>query len=74
MKFQITSNDALSFAAYFKDKYDFVTTTSVIIKDITGREVSRTMRINSDYARTRGIELNYIKRIILTSNVSFDIK
>jgi outer membrane receptor protein involved in Fe transport len=63
LKFQITSNDALSFAAYFKDKYDFVTTTSVIIKDVTGREVSRTMRINSDYARTRGIELNYIKRI-----------
>ena len=63
LKFQITSNDALSFAAYFKDKYDFVTTTSVIIKDITGREVSRTMRINSDYARTRGVEINYIKRI-----------
>ncbi|MCF8253212.1 MAG: TonB-dependent receptor [Bacteroidia bacterium] len=63
MKFQITSNDALSFSAFFKDKYDFVTTTSIIIKDVTGREVSRTMRINSDYARTRGIELNYIKRI-----------
>jgi outer membrane receptor protein involved in Fe transport len=63
LKFQITSNDALNFSAFFKDKYDFVTTTSVIIKDITGREVTRTMRINSDYARTRGIELNYIKRI-----------
>lgn len=63
LKFQITGNDALSFAAFFKDKYDFVTTTSIIIKDVTGREVSRTMRINSDYARTRGIELNYIKRI-----------
>jgi len=63
LKFQITGNDALSFSAFFKDKYDFVTTTSIIIKDVTGREVSRTMRINSDYARTRGIELNYIKRI-----------
>lgn len=63
LKSQITSNDALTIAAFWKDKYDYVTTTSVIIKDITGREVSRTIRINSDYARSRGIELNYIKRI-----------
>ncbi|MFY8190317.1 MAG: TonB-dependent receptor domain-containing protein, partial [Bacteroidia bacterium] len=63
LKFQLTSNDALNFSAFFKDKYDFVTTTSIIIKDVTGREVSRTMRINSDYARTRGLEVNYIKRI-----------
>lgn len=62
MKFQITSNDALSFAAFFKDKYDYVTSASAIIRDVTGREVTRTIRINSDYARTRGIELNYIKR------------
>lgn len=63
LKSQLTSNDALTFSAFFKDKYDFVTTTSVIIKDITGREVTRTMRINSDYARSRGIEVNYIKRM-----------
>jgi outer membrane receptor protein involved in Fe transport len=63
LKFQLTGNDALNFSAFFKDKYDFVTTTSIIIKDVTGREVSRTMRINSDYARTRGLEVNYIKRI-----------
>ncbi|MBC7383989.1 MAG: TonB-dependent receptor [Bacteroidia bacterium] len=63
LKSQLTSNDALSIAAFFKDKYDYVTTASVIIKDITGREVTRTMRINSDYARSRGVEINYIKRI-----------
>ncbi len=62
LKSALGSNDALTISAFFKDKYDFVTTTSVIIKDITGREVSRTIRINSDYARTRGIEVNYIKR------------
>lgn len=62
LKSALGSNDALTISAFFKDKYDFVTTTSVIIKDITGREVSRTIRINSDYARTRGIEINYIKR------------
>ncbi len=62
LKSALGSNDALTISAFFKDKYDFVTTTSVIIKDITGREVSRTIRINSDYARTRGLEVNYIKR------------
>jgi outer membrane receptor protein involved in Fe transport len=62
LKSALGSNDALIISAFFKDKYDFVTTTSVIIKDITGREVSRTIRINSDYARTRGLEVNYIKR------------
>lgn len=63
LKSNLGSNDALTIAAFFKDKYDFVTTTSVIIKDVTGREVTRTIRINSDYARTRGLEVNYIKRI-----------
>ncbi len=63
LKSQLTSNDALTIAAFWKDKYDFVTTTSVVIPDITGRDLTRTIRINSDYARARGIELNYIKRI-----------
>lgn len=63
LKTQITSNDALTVTAFWKDKYDFITTTSILIPDATGREVSRTIRINSDYARTRGLELGYIKRI-----------
>ncbi len=63
LRSQITNNDAITISAFWKDKYDYVTSASVIIEDITGREVTRTMRINSDYARTRGIELGYIKRI-----------
>lgn len=63
LKSQITSNDALNFTAFWKDKYDFVTSASVQIADITGRNVNRTIRINSDYARIRGIEASYIKRI-----------
>lgn len=63
LKSQITSNDALNFTAYWKDKYDFISSSSVLIEDITGREVQRTIRINSDYARVRGLELAYIKRI-----------
>lgn len=63
LKTQISSNDAFTVAAFWKDKYDFITTANVFIKDVTGREVARTIRINSDYARSRGIEIGYIKRI-----------
>ena len=63
LRSQITSNDALNFSAFWKDKYDFITSASIQVEDVTGREVSRTIRINSDYARIRGIELSYIKRI-----------
>jgi outer membrane receptor protein involved in Fe transport len=63
LKSQITSKDALSIAAFWKDKYDFITTVSIPVKDVTGREVNRTIRVNSDYARIRGIESAYIKRI-----------
>ncbi len=63
LKSQITSNDALNVSAYWRDKYDFITSSSILVNDVTGREVSRTIRINSDYARIRGIEVAYIKRI-----------
>ncbi|MCU0423678.1 MAG: TonB-dependent receptor [Bacteroidia bacterium] len=63
LKTQITSNDALTISAFWKDKYDFITTTTVFIQDVTGRDIARTIRINSDYARSRGIEIGYIKRI-----------
>lgn len=62
LRSQITSNDALNISAFWKDKYDFITSASVQIKDVNGRETSRTIRINSDYARIRGIEISYIKR------------
>ena len=63
LKSQITSNDALNVSAFWKDKYDFITSASVQVKDVTGRDVSRTIRINSDYARIRGLEATYIKRV-----------
>jgi len=63
LRTQITSNDAFNASAYWKDKYDFISSSSVLIQDATGRDVSRSIRINSDFARVRGIELAYIKRI-----------
>ena len=63
IKSQLTLNDALNVTAFWKDKYDFITSASVLVEDATGREVSRTIKINSDYARVRGLELTYIKRV-----------
>lgn len=63
LKSQITNNDAVNLSAFYRDNYEFVTTTTVLVKDATGREVSRSMRMNSDYARVRGIEASYFKRI-----------
>lgn len=73
LKSQITLNDALNVTAFWKDKYDFITSSTILIEDVTGREVSRTIRINSDYARVRGVEIAYLKRIQkwFSGNISF---
>ncbi len=63
LKSQLGPNDALTMSAYWKDKYQFITASRVQIKDVTGRDITRTIRINSDYARVRGVELTYHKRL-----------
>lgn len=60
---QLTSNDALNVTAFWRDKYDFITIQDVVIEDQTGRQTLRAFRVNGDFARVRGIEASYIKRI-----------
>ncbi|NNE35301.1 MAG: TonB-dependent receptor, partial [Rhodothermales bacterium] len=60
---QFSSNDVLNVAAFWRDKFDFITVESVIIKDPTGRETTRAFRVNGDFARVRGIEASYLKRV-----------
>ncbi len=60
---QITSDDALGVTAFWRDKFDFITVASVTIADATGRETTRALRVNGDFARVRGLEVSYIKRI-----------
>lgn len=62
LKSQLGRNDALTVAAFWKDQYDFITASSILLRDASGREVQRTLRINSDYARIRGVEAAYLKR------------
>lgn len=63
LRTQITSNDALTLTGFWRDKYDFISGTSVTVRDATGRETTRFLRINNDFARVRGIEVSYLKRM-----------
>ena len=60
---QITANDVLSITAFWRDKFDFITVEDVRVPDPSGREVVRAFRVNGDFARIRGLEVSYIKRI-----------
>lgn len=59
---QFSSNDVFNITAFWRDKFDFITVSNVIVKDPTGRDVTRAFRINGDFARVRGIEASYLKR------------
>ena len=63
LRYQLTSNDVLNVTAFWRDKFDFITVENVIIRDPTGRETTRAFRINGDFARVRGAEASYLKRI-----------
>ncbi len=63
LRSQITQNDALTVTGFWRDKFDFITATDIRIRDATGRETRRAFRINGDFARIRGVEVSYLKRI-----------
>ena len=59
---QFSSNDVLNVTAFWRDKFDFITVSDVVVPDPTGRDVTRAFRINGDFARIRGVEASYLKR------------
>ncbi len=63
LKNQFSSNDVFSITAFWRDKFDFITVSSVVVQDPTGRDVTRAFRVNGDFARVRGIEASYLKRM-----------
>jgi outer membrane receptor protein involved in Fe transport len=60
---QFTNDDVLTLTAYYKNIYDYVSTKSIVIN--SGRYLGQSFisYFNQDYARSRGIEIEYIKRI-----------
>lgn len=57
-KTQINKDFALTFAAYNNNRFDYIVSRSVIVKDQTGRPVTKVMYINQDYAKIVGTEFS----------------
>ncbi|MDX2195493.1 MAG: TonB-dependent receptor [Cytophagales bacterium] len=62
LKSQITKNAGFQFSAFYKDKFDYVRPEIVLIKDQTGQFVEAQIQYNQDYARIRGIDMQYSQR------------
>ncbi len=60
---QFSEDDVLTVTAYYKDIFDYVSTRSAKISSSRFSGGSFVTYVNQDYARTRGVELEYKKRI-----------
>ncbi len=63
IKSQVTKKLGVTFTAFNNDKYDYIVTRTIVLRDQTGRLVDRTTSINQDYARIIGLELGVNYRI-----------
>ena len=62
IKSKINKDLAISMTAFYNDKFDYIVSRRILIKDQTGRFVEKTFFINQDYARIRGIEVGVKQR------------
>ncbi len=60
---QFTNDDVLTITAYYKDIFDYVSTRSAIVTSARFATQRFITYVNSDYARSRGVELEYKKRM-----------
>ena len=63
LKSQLTKDLALTATAFYNDKFDYIVSRRVEVRDATGRFVEKTFSINQDYARIRGLEIGLTRRI-----------
>ncbi|MBN1302362.1 MAG: TonB-dependent receptor [Melioribacteraceae bacterium] len=63
LKTQFSQNDVLTVTAYYKDIFDYVRTRTANIQSARFATQSFITYANLDYARSRGLELEYKKRI-----------
>ncbi len=63
LKTQFTQNDVLTVTAYYKDIFDYVSTRTALIKSARFAAQSFITYVNTDYARSRGLEVEFKKRI-----------
>jgi len=73
LKHRFNANQTIEFKAYYKDMFDYPTSTT--IKKFSPRygNLSFLMYVNMDYARSRGIEVRFRRRYskYLSGNVDF---
>jgi len=63
LKTQFSNDDVLTVTAYYKDIFDYVSTKTAKITSARFATQNFITYVNSDYARSRGLELEYKKRI-----------
>ena len=63
LKSQLAKDLALTVTTFYNDKFDYIVSRRVEVKDPTGRFVEKTFFINQDYARIRGLEVGLTRRI-----------
>jgi outer membrane receptor protein involved in Fe transport len=63
LKTQFTQDDVLTVTAYYKDIFDYVSTRTARITSARFAAQRFITYVNTDYARSRGLEVEYKKRI-----------
>lgn len=63
LKTQISDDDVLTVTAYYKDIFDYVNTRTSLISSARFASQRFITYVNQDYARSRGLEFEYKKRI-----------
>jgi len=63
LKTQFTQNDVLTITAYYKDIFDYIRTRTAQVRSARFATQTFITYANLDYARSRGLELEYKKRI-----------
>lgn len=63
LKTQISDDDVFTATAYYKDIFDYVNTRTSLISSARFATQRFITYVNQDYARSRGLELEYKKRI-----------
>jgi outer membrane receptor protein involved in Fe transport len=69
LRYEVTTNDVLSVTAYYRDIFDYIAAFSITQG---GRYANQSfnMYFNLDYARSRGIEIEYKKRASRLMNLT----
>lgn len=63
VKTQFTDDDVLTITAYYKDIFDYINTRTARISSPRFASQRFTTYVNADYARSRGVEFEYQKRV-----------